>query len=192
MERRHSIIVCEQLPLARINERSSRSFQTGPFWYRFAAAMSSSVCHLNSKTRDGAHSQSKDAASQSFCAIATTRASILRLWNVVQSFRTCPCAISRDSNAYSYRSASIGLTEAALREGRMEKTRFNTAAAANVRTALFRSKTNGNPTESLIKREVGQEIAIPTNPPPSASAAGRLAGHLEENVGRSSTQGAAG
>jgi hypothetical protein len=37
MERRHSIIVCEQLPLARINERSSRSFQTEPFWYRFAA-----------------------------------------------------------------------------------------------------------------------------------------------------------
>ena len=43
MERRHSIIVCEQLPLARINERSSRSFQTGPFWYRFAAAMSCCV-----------------------------------------------------------------------------------------------------------------------------------------------------
>src|SRR5712692_7359966 len=29
MERRHSIIVCEQLPLARINERSSRSFSDG-------------------------------------------------------------------------------------------------------------------------------------------------------------------
>jgi hypothetical protein len=82
----------------------------------------------------------------------------------------CLCAVSCDWNAYSYLSASIGLTEAALREGRMEKARFNAAAAANARTALFLSKTNGNPTESLIKREVGQEIATPTNPPPSASA----------------------
>src|ERR1700694_1092549 len=79
-------------------------------------------------------------------------------------------SISYDWNAYSYLSASIGLTAAALREGRMEKVRFNAAAAANARAALFLSKTNGNPTESLIKREVGHEIATPSNAPHTASA----------------------
>ena len=72
---------------------------------------------------------------------------------------------------YSYLSASMGLMEAALREGRKEKTRFNAAAAAKASTALFLLKTNGNPTAALIKREVGQETIIPMSPPPSASAA---------------------
>jgi len=53
----------------------------------------------------------------------------------------------------------------------MEKAKFNAAAAANARAALFLSKTNGNPTELLIKREAGHETATPSNPPPSASAA---------------------
>jgi hypothetical protein len=54
MERRHSIIVCEQLPLARINERSSRSFQTEPFWYRFAAARPEACkCHREAHPRFG-------------------------------------------------------------------------------------------------------------------------------------------
>lgn len=74
------------------------------------------------------------------------------------------------TNAYSKRSASSGLMEAAFLEGRIEKARFSIAEARKARSALRRSKTNGNRTASLIQCDVGQERTIPRSPPASASA----------------------
>ncbi len=71
---------------------------------------------------------------------------------------------------HSYPSASIGLTEAALREGKTEKKRSIVMAAAKAKAAVPRSNTKGNPTESLMSREAGQDTATPRRQPVSDSA----------------------
>ena len=59
--------------------------------------------------------------------------------------------ICTGSEDHSYRSASIGLTEAALRDGKNVKIRSMVMAAAKEKAAVPRSKTKGNPTESLMR-----------------------------------------
>ena len=72
---------------------------------------------------------------------------------------------------HSYRSASIGLTEAALRDGKNVKIRSMVMAAAKEKAAVPRSNTKGNPTEPLMRREAGHDRATPRILPLSASAA---------------------
>jgi hypothetical protein len=73
-------------------------------------------------------------------------------------------------DVHSYLRASIGLTKAALREGKTEKTISVVMAAAKAKAAVLRSKTKGNPTELLMSREAGQDIATPRRQPVSARA----------------------
>ena len=65
----------------------------------------------------------------------------------------------------------MGLTEAALGEGKTEKARSRVTAAVKAKTAARGAKTKGSPAELLMRREAGHENRTPMILPVKARAA---------------------